>query len=89
MDNASSHLVAMYNRCGMVAAYYESVWPNCFFLFRSYRTMISAESNFSFFIYFDICVAGIVTGSGFRFLTLFLPLPGDQLQAKVSPLVRP
>jgi len=41
--------------------------------------MISAESNFSFFIYFDICVAGIVTGSGFRFLTLFLALPGDQL----------
>jgi len=42
--------------------------------------MISAESNFSFlFIYFDICVAGIVSGSGFRFLTLFLALPGDQL----------
>jgi len=51
--------------------------------------MISAESNFSFFIYFDICVAGIVSGSDFCFLTLFLPLPGDQLQAKVSPLVRP
>jgi hypothetical protein len=33
--------------------------------------MISAESNL--FIYFDICVAGIVSGSGLRFLTLFLP----------------
>ena len=66
------------NLCGLII-----------FLFRSYRMMISAESNFSFFIYFDICVAGIVSGSGFRFLTLFLPLPGDQLQAKVSPSVRP
>ncbi|KAG0537488.1 hypothetical protein BDA96_03G152700 [Sorghum bicolor] len=48
-----------------------------------------ATSMFLFFFYMAFQYTGIVSGSGFRFLTLFLPLPGDQLQARVPPPVCP